>query len=107
MVILILSIVVFLGLSGLMAAIDAAVLSVTRPEVDELILQRKWGARRLRRVKEQITQSVVVIVILTNTINVLGPILVSQCAVAKLRVSRCSSLPEFCCIDRVRMDWRF
>lgn len=78
MFILVLSIILFLGLSGWMAAIDAAVLSVTRPEVEELVQKRKWGSRRLRNVKQHITQSVVVIVILTNTINVLGPILVSR-----------------------------
>ncbi len=78
MTLLMLSVVVFLALSGLMAAVDAAVLSVTRPEIAELKVRGKWGARRLAQVKQQITQSVVVIVIATNTINVLGPILVSS-----------------------------
>lgn len=75
---LILYILLFLFLSGLMAAIDAAVLSVTRPEIEELIQNDRPGARRLRQVKHNLARSVVVIVILTNTINVLGPILVSQ-----------------------------
>lgn len=78
MLVLVLLVVVFLFLSGLAAAVDAAVLSVSRPEVEVLVEQRKWGARRLRSVKKQLTQSVVVIVIVTNTINVLGPILVSR-----------------------------
>ncbi len=78
MLILIVLIVAFLALSGLMAAVDAAVLSVTRPEIDVAIQEGKWGARRLDRVKREISRSVVVIVIVTNTINVLGPILVSQ-----------------------------
>ncbi len=78
MFLLVISVVVFLALSGLMAAVDAAVLSVTRPEIAVLIQKQKWGARRLRRVKQEITRSVVVIVIVTNTINVLGPILVSR-----------------------------
>lgn len=68
----------FLFLSGLAAAVDAAVLSVTHPEVEELVSRRKWGGRRLRWVKQHLTQSVVVIVIVTNTINVLGPIVVSR-----------------------------
>ncbi|WP_298868871.1 hemolysin family protein [uncultured Gimesia sp.] len=72
------SIVVFVALSGLMAAVDAAVLSVSQPEVDELILRGKHGARRLREVKQELTRSLAVVVILTNLINVLGPILVSQ-----------------------------
>ncbi len=78
MLLLVLSIILFLALSGMMAAIDAAVLSVSRPEVEVLVQGGKWGARRLRRVKQEITQSLVVIVIITNTINVLGPILVSR-----------------------------
>ncbi|QDT91530.1 hemolysin family protein [Gimesia algae] len=72
------SIAVFVALSGLMAAVDAAVLSVSQPEVDELILRGKYGARRLREVKQELTHSLAVVVILTNLINVLGPILVSQ-----------------------------
>lgn len=82
MISLVLTFLVFLALSGLMAAIDAAILSVTRPEISELIAARKWGARRLQSVKQSLTRAVVVIVILTNTINVLGPILVSQQAAA-------------------------
>tara|TARA_R110002095_G_scaffold154388_1_gene134175 strand:- start:1097 stop:2074 length:978 start_codon:yes stop_codon:yes gene_type:complete len=72
------SIIVFIGLSGLMAAVDAALLSVSHPEIDELIQRSKHGARRLREVKQELTRSLAVIVILTNLINVLGPILVSQ-----------------------------
>lgn len=78
MLLIILSVIAFLTLSGLMAAVDAAVLSVTRPEIDVLVQQGQWGARRLNQVKREITPSLVVIVILTNTINVLGPILVSR-----------------------------
>ncbi len=81
MLVLVLSIVLFLALSGLMAAVDAAVLSVTRPEIDVMIQKGVWGSWRLSRVKQQITRSVVVIVIVTNTINVLGPILVSRQAI--------------------------
>lgn len=78
---LILYALVFLLLSGLMAAADAAVLSVTRPEIEELIHHGRSGARHLRDVKQHLARSVVVIVILTNTINVLGPIVVSHAAV--------------------------
>ena len=80
MLVLLLLIIAFLALSGLMAAIDAAILSVTRPEIDVLVREGEWGARRLSRIKHELAKSVVVIVILTNTINVLGPILVSQVA---------------------------
>ena len=81
MVLLILLTVVFIVLSGLMAAVDAAVLSVTSPEVHELVLQRRRGAQALRAIKGELTRAVVVIVVLTNAINVLGPIIVSRQAV--------------------------
>lgn len=62
--------------------VDAAVLSVTNAEIGELVMNRRWGAETLRSVKQRITRAVVVIVIVTNTINVLGPILVGQKAIA-------------------------
>ncbi len=82
MLLLCFTLLLFLLLSGLMAAIDAAVLSVTRPEVDEMIVGGHWGARELRSIQHELTRAVVVIVILTNTINILGPIIVSQQASA-------------------------
>lgn len=78
MVILLIYIVMFLALSGLLALIDAAVLSVSMAETEEMVIQGKAGAAALKIVKKKITQAVVVIVIVTNTINVLGPILVGQ-----------------------------
>ncbi|MCA9085220.1 MAG: HlyC/CorC family transporter [Planctomycetaceae bacterium] len=75
---LIVLIVAFLLLSGVMAAVDAALLSVTSPEVHELIHQRQNGARALKTVRRELTRAIVVIVIATNTINVLGPVLVSR-----------------------------
>ena len=81
MTLFVFSIIGFLALSGLMAAIDAAVLSVTRPEIEELKKNGRWGSRRLDRIKHELTRTVVVIVIVTNTINVLGPILISRQAI--------------------------
>lgn len=78
MIALVLTIVVFLFLSGIMAAIDAAVLSVTSPEISEMVGKGKWGARRLQALRQALTRAVVVIVILTNTINVVGPVIVSR-----------------------------
>ena len=72
----------FIFLSGLVAMIDAAVLSVSRAETEEAIAHKLWAAVPLRRITTRLTQSVVVIVIVTNTINVLGPILIGQTAVA-------------------------
>lgn len=68
-------ILVFIFLSGLMALIDAAVLSVSRAEVEEMVARGLWGSAALRLVKLRITRAVVVIVLFTNTINILGPIL--------------------------------
>lgn len=81
MLILTVYILVFLALSGLLALVDAAVLSVTHAETEELVVQQKFGAVALKSVKRHITRGVVVIVLVTNTINVLGPILVGQKAV--------------------------
>lgn len=74
-------IVTFFILSGLMAGIEAAVLSVSPGEIEELRLRRAWGAVALTAIKQRITQAVVVIVILTNSINVLGPILTGYKAI--------------------------
>ena len=79
---LLILIVTFITLSGILAAIDAAILSVTRPEIHEMIDQRKWGSLRLEALKKTLTRTVVVIVILTNTVNVLGPVLVTGQVVA-------------------------
>jgi putative hemolysin len=84
MLLLVVSVAIFLALSGLMAAIDAAVLSVTRPEIDVMVQKGVWGSQRLGQVKIEMARSVVVIVIITNTINVLGPILVSRQAIQVL-----------------------
>lgn len=77
-------VLVFIVLSGIMAAVDAAILSVTRPEVHELLLHGERGANALRLVKEDLTRGVIVIVIATNAVNVLGPIVASQFALHEL-----------------------
>ena len=74
-------IVIFVGLSGLMAMVDAAVLSVTRGEVEEMRAHRKWGAPALAAIVQRISRAVVVVVLITNTINILGPILVGKLAI--------------------------
>jgi CBS domain containing-hemolysin-like protein len=68
----------FIALSGLMAAVEAAVLSISRAEVEELRLQGAWGADALKAITDRITRAVAVLVIFTNTINVLGPILAGR-----------------------------
>ncbi len=72
----------FIVLSGLLALVDAAVLSVSRAEIEEMVLHKSWGSKPLRAVHKRLTRAVAVIVILTNTVNILGPILVGQRAIA-------------------------
>ncbi|MCK4517077.1 MAG: DUF21 domain-containing protein, partial [Spirochaetaceae bacterium] len=81
MIQLIVLILGFVILSGLMAITEAAVLSVTRAEVEVMVRNGARGAKALRRIKEHITQAVVIIVVFTNTVNVLGPVLVGIRAV--------------------------
>ncbi len=71
----------FILLSGLLAFVDAAILSVTRAEAEELVSRKAWGATSLKAVNRRITRAVIVLVIFTNVINILGPILVGQIAV--------------------------
>jgi len=81
MIELILYIVLFIALSGLMAMIDAAVLSVSPAEVEVMVVKKLWGAADLQIVVGKITRAVVVIVLITNSINVLGPILAGNKAI--------------------------
>jgi len=74
-------VIAFIALSGLMAAIEAAVLTVSAAEVEELRLEGAWGAGALKALTARIAQPVVVLVIFTNTINVLGPILAGRKAI--------------------------
>ena len=61
--------------------VDAAVLSVSQAEVEEMVQKKKHGSHALQVLTKNITRGVVIIVIITNLINVLGPILVGQKAV--------------------------
>ena len=68
-------IVTFFILSGLMAGIEAAVLSVSPGEIEEMRLRRAWGAVALTAITQQATRALVVIFIVSNSFNLLGPIL--------------------------------
>jgi putative hemolysin len=71
----------FIVLSGVLAMTDAALLSISFAEVEELVAQKKSGALALRKVTRKLTRTVVVIVIFTNTVTILGPILIGEAAV--------------------------
>ncbi len=78
---LLLLIAVFVLVSGVLSLVDAALLSISFAEVEELVAQKKMGSLALRAVSRRLTRAVVVLVIVTNTVNILGPILVGQEAV--------------------------
>ena len=44
---------VFVALSGLMALIEAAVLSVSRGEVEELVIRKAFGATALKEITQR------------------------------------------------------
>jgi CBS domain containing-hemolysin-like protein len=71
----------FVLLSGTMSLIDAAMLSVSRAEIEELVVRNVWGAKALKRLSRHMTRAVIVIVIFSNLVNVLGPILVGEQAI--------------------------
>jgi CBS domain containing-hemolysin-like protein len=72
---------VFVLASGLMALIEAAVLSVTQVEAETMVQRGLRGARQLLQIKSRLTSAVVVMVVFTNVINILGPVLVGAIAV--------------------------
>ncbi|MBT3292639.1 DUF21 domain-containing protein [Candidatus Peregrinibacteria bacterium] len=81
MITLILLTILFITISGILAMVDAAMLSVSHIEIEEMIMHKKKGSAALKALHKDITRAVVVIVIMTNTVNVLGPILVGQKAI--------------------------
>jgi CBS domain containing-hemolysin-like protein len=81
MIDLLLVILGFTVVSGSLAMIDAAVLNVTPAEVEVLISKKKWGARELKKLLHHTTRAIIVIVILTNVTNILGPILAAKKAI--------------------------
>lgn len=78
MIELILAALAFILASGFFAMIDAAVLSVTPAEVEVMIAKKRWGSNELKLLLRHTTRAIIVIVILTNVTNILGPILVGR-----------------------------
>jgi len=75
-------ILVFVAASGLLAMVDAAILSVSPAEVEVMINKKRWGAKELKFLLRHTTRAIIVIVVLTNVTNVLGPILAGRKAEA-------------------------
>ena len=81
MSLLVVYIVAFVLLAGLFAMIEAAVLSISPAEVEELVSRREWGARQLKALTAGITRPMVVLVLLINTLYILGPMLAGNQAI--------------------------
>jgi len=75
-------IVIFVLASGVLSMLDAAILSVSRAEVEETLSHGLWGGRALKGVAHRQMHTVIVIVILTNLVNILGPVLIGVRAAA-------------------------
>jgi len=78
---LIVIVAIFVILSGLMAVTETAILSVSRAKVEAMLRNGRRGAASLARTNKDVNRSGVVMVAITNTINVLGPALVGMHAV--------------------------
>lgn len=78
MVELVVFIVGFILVSGFLAMIDSAILSVGPAEIEVMIAKKRWGAVELKQLLRHTTRAIIVIVILTNITNILGPILAGR-----------------------------
>lgn len=75
---LLLIIGLILILSGFFSGSEAALVSITQPEVEELVDKNVFGAKRLAGVKNKINRAVIAIVIMNNAINIVGSIAVGR-----------------------------
>lgn len=75
---LILVIIVILLLSGFFSGAEAALVSLTEPEVLTLHEKKVLGSSFLVRVHKRLNRSVITIVVWNNVVNIVGSILVGQ-----------------------------
>jgi len=81
---LVILVIVFLVASGFLSMLDAALLSVSHAEVEALVNKRKWGSRALQIVTQRLTRAVIVLVIFTNAVNIIGPVIIGVWATEAL-----------------------
>lgn len=74
-------IVGILLLSGFFSGAEAALLSITEPEVEEMRQQKAFGVEILRRVRSSMETVMVTIVIMNNVVNIAGSVIVGQLVV--------------------------
>lgn len=79
---LVLVIVVILILSGFFSGAEAAIVSLTDPEVHSLHDRKVLGSSFLARVHKHLNRSVITIVVWNNVVNIVGSIMVGQIVIA-------------------------
>lgn len=79
---LVLLIVGILVSSGFFSGAEAALLSVTDAEVEDMSHRGKKGWKILKKIKSDINRSMIAIVIMNNVVNIVGSILVGQMVIA-------------------------
>ncbi|PIR49391.1 HlyC/CorC family transporter [Candidatus Peregrinibacteria bacterium CG10_big_fil_rev_8_21_14_0_10_54_7] len=65
-------------LSGFLSGAEAALISVTEAEIEAFLQEGKPGWKLLKRLKRQLHESVIAIIILNNAVNIVGSILMGQ-----------------------------
>jgi putative hemolysin len=80
LILLILGVIVF---SGIFSGTEAAILSVTPSEVEDMAQKKLAGALLLARVKGNLNRSIMTILILNNIVNIAGSIFVGQIVVGR------------------------
>lgn len=78
---LILLIAAVLTSSGIFSGSEAALISLSEAEVEELVNKKRFGARILLKINRSLDRSVTAILILNNIVNIVGSILVGQMVV--------------------------
>jgi CBS domain containing-hemolysin-like protein len=69
---------IILVFSGFFSGAEAALVSITDPEVHALMQKKRMGSATLNRVNKQLNRSVITIVVWNNVVNIVGSITVGQ-----------------------------
>lgn len=69
-------------LSGFFSGAEAALVSLSLPEVEEIVGRGMRGSHILKRVHRNVNRAVITIVIFNNVVNIVGSILVGQIVIA-------------------------
>jgi len=75
---LLILIIGILVLSGLFSGAEASLISLSKPEIEGFVQEKRWGANILARVHKKLERAVNTIVVLNNIVNIAGSILVGS-----------------------------